>query len=295
MRPVSRVVALRIAVLCLVAVLFSLNGLSSAQAATGSKRKLSQQSALSQHPLASMTAARRATRNAPPPLTADSWTGTAGDSNWNTSGNWSAGVPTSSDAVTIGTATANVNLSSGTGSFGTLALSNSGDVLNVQNGAILDAFGNITNTGTLNLNSIGSFTELVLEANVTLSGSGTVTLSNSVDNYIFGAATADTLTNQETIQGAGHIGNGSMTLVNSGTIDANQSTDDPGEPVAGEGRLGSTAMESFTEFENGAPNCFSCHDTKAVRHNVPVLDPARLNVSHVLSKYVISQTSQTTK
>jgi hypothetical protein len=79
------------------------------------------------------------------------------------------------------------------------------------------------------------------------------------------------------------------------TIDANQSTDDPGEPVAGEGRLGSTAMESFTEFENGAPNCFSCHDTKAVRHNGPVLDPARLNVSHVLSKYVISQTSQTTK
>ena len=72
------------------------------------------------------------------------------------------------------------------------------------------------------MNSSGNFTELVLQGNVTLSG-GTVTMSNSVDNYIFGAATADTLTNQETIQGAGHIGNSLMTLVNSGTINANQS------------------------------------------------------------------------
>jgi hypothetical protein len=170
-----------------------------------------------------MTAPRRATRNAPPPLTADSWTGTSGDSNWNTAGNWSAGVPTSADAVTIGTASANVNLSGAIGMFGTLTLSNSGDVLNIQNAAILDASGNITNNGALNLNSSGSFTELVLEGNVTLSGSGTVTLTNNASNYIFGAATADTLTNQETIQGAGHIGNGEMTLVNSGTINANQS------------------------------------------------------------------------
>jgi len=62
-----------------------------------------------------------------------------------------------------------VNLTSGTGNFGTLALSNSGDVLNIQNGAILDAFGNVTNSGTLNLSSTGNFTELVLESNVTLS------------------------------------------------------------------------------------------------------------------------------
>jgi fibronectin-binding autotransporter adhesin len=218
MRPSSRAVTLWTIALCLVAIFFSLNGSASAQTAQ-SKRKLSQRSLLSQHPVAS----RAVTRNAQPPLTGDAWTGTSGDNNWNTAGNWSAGLPTSADAVTIGTASANVNLSGATGSFGTLALSNSGDVLNIQNGAIMDAFGNITNTGTLNLNSSGSFTELVLEGNVTLSGSGTVTLSNSVDNYIFGAATADTLTNQETIQGAGHIGNGVMTLVNSGTINANQS------------------------------------------------------------------------
>lgn len=89
--------------------------------------------------------------------------------------------------------------------------------------------------------------------------------------------------------------NPSFLVKRSFTIDADHSTDDPGQPIAGEGRLGSTAMESFTEFENGAPNCFSCHDTKAVRHDGPVLNPARLNVSHVLSKYVISQTTQTGK
>jgi hypothetical protein len=73
------------------------------------------------------------------------------------------------------------------------------------------------------------------------------------------------------------------------TIDSSQSTDDDGELIAGEGRLGSTAMESFTESEGGAPNCFSCHDTNAVRHNRLLIGPARLNVSHVLSKYMDSK------
>jgi hypothetical protein len=52
---------------------------------------------------------------------------------------------------------------------------------------------------------------------------GTVTLSNNVNNYIFGHAGTDILTNQETIQGAGNIGNAQMGLVNSGTINANAS------------------------------------------------------------------------
>jgi hypothetical protein len=75
------------------------------------------------------------------------------------------------------------------------------------------------------------------------------------------------------------------------SIASNQSTDDAGQPIAGEGRLGSTAMESFTEFEEGAPNCFSCHDTNAVRDRKVLIGPARLNVSHVLSKYIDSQPS----
>src|SRR5258708_39577160 len=110
MRPASGLaVTLLIPALCIFAVFFSPDGLVSAQAAAGSKRKLSQQSLLSQQPATSLRSSQRAKSNAPPALTADSWTGSAGDNNWNTSGNWSAGVPTSASAVTIGTATANVN------------------------------------------------------------------------------------------------------------------------------------------------------------------------------------------
>jgi len=198
MRPSSRlVVTLWTVALCFLAVLASLNGSASAQA-SGSKRKLSQHSLMSEPPVVSTAAARPTTRTAPP-LTADSWTGTSGDNNWNTAGNWSAGVPTSSSAVTIGTATASVNMNVNGGNFGTLALSGSADSLTILNGDVLNAFGNITNSGSLNLSSTGSFTELVLQGNVTLSGSGTLTLSNNVNNFIFGAVATDQFTNQQTI------------------------------------------------------------------------------------------------
>src|SRR5260370_30255111 len=74
------------------------------------------------------------------------------------------------------------------------------------------------------MTSSGSSPQLVLESVASMS-SGTVTLSNNAGNVIFGAVTSDTLTNQETIQGAGSIGGsfGILTLVNSGTINANQS------------------------------------------------------------------------
>ena len=82
-----------------------------------------------------------------------------------------------------------------------------------------------------------------------------------------------------------------FTLGKKFNIGLSQSTDDPTSAIAGEGRLGSTAMESFTESEDLAPNCFSCHDTREIRgpNNAIVMGPTRLNVSHLLSKYLISQ------
>jgi hypothetical protein len=70
------------------------------------------------------------------------------------------------------------------------------------------------------------------------------------------------------------------------TMGGDASTDDPGQAIAGEGRLGSTAMESFTEFENGAPSCFSCHDTNKVTDNRLLVKAKLLNVSHVFSRFV---------
>jgi hypothetical protein len=128
-----------------------------------------------------------------------------------------------SGSTLTNSATGTIEVMSSTNTLGGTINNSAGGILKIDNGAVLDLeAGTYSQLGTVQINSSGSFTELVLLGNATLSG-GTITMSNNANNYIFGAATADTLTNQETIQGAGHIGNGQMTLVNSGTINANQS------------------------------------------------------------------------
>ena len=103
-----------------------------------------------------------------------------------------------------------------------------GGVIQIDNDATLNLEkGTYANLGAVTLNSMGFETVLgITGSNVTLIG-GTVTMSNNAANFIVGSATANTLTNEETIQGSGSIGGGngsiSMTLVNSGVIDADQS------------------------------------------------------------------------
>jgi hypothetical protein len=79
--------------------------------------------------------------------------------------------------------------------------------------------------------------------------------------------------------------------------------DKPGTKVAGEDRLSSTAMESFTQFEaalnprahTGNPNCFSCHDSHAITKDadssITLLRASKLNVSHILSRYLLDAPS----
>ncbi len=187
----SRAVTLPISVVCLFAAFFSLDGLASAQAAAGSKHKLSQQALQAQSVVASKAAVRTAA--APPPLTTDTWTGTAGDGNWGTAGNWSLGTaPTTSNAVVIGgTNTVNVN---GADVAGTLTLSTTHDTLAIENNTNLTVDGNITNNGAITLNSWNNATDLIIGASSTLSGTGTVTLSNNGNNIIEGSAATDVLT-----------------------------------------------------------------------------------------------------
>ena len=69
--------------------------------------------------------------------------------------------------------------------------------------------------------------------------------------------------------------------------------------LAGEDRLSSTAMESFTQAPDSFPNCFSCHNTQAVtakgvpldrdRSGVKLLEPKLINVSHVLSQFLLEE------
>src|ERR1035438_9353257 len=103
-------------------------------------------------------------------------------------------------------------------------VTNSG-VYQLPNGTSTTLVGTITNTGNIQLNSVGDNTNLILgAAGVTLTGGGTVTLSNYTSNRIYGAVAADVLTlnANNTIHGSGQIGAGGMALVNQGTIDANQ-------------------------------------------------------------------------
>ncbi|HUO29407.1 MAG TPA: hypothetical protein VMU80_09330 [Bryobacteraceae bacterium] len=164
-------------------------------------------------------------------ISTDNWLG--GTGNWNTATSWSLGaLPSATTNAAIGNSTpaavVQLNVS---GTVDNLTIGTS-STLNFANGGVLAIAGNtITNSnstgsGGIVLNSTGSATELIVGSfGVTLTGGGTVTLSNSGSNYIFGAAGTDVLTNVDnTIQGSGKIGNGQMGLVNGGTIDANQST-----------------------------------------------------------------------
>ena len=102
------------------------------------------------------------------------------------------------------------------------AMINAG-IMTISDGAILPLGGTINNTGTIALDSTGSETDLeILVHSATLQGGGNVTLSDNSQNVIYGGSADATLVNiDNTISGAGHLGNGQLTLVNSGTIVAN--------------------------------------------------------------------------
>ena len=92
--------------------------------------------------------------------------------------------------------------------------------MTIADGAILPLGGIIDNSGSIMLGSTGSETNLqILVESATLQGGGQVMLSDDNHNVIFGGAASATLINVDnTISGAGHVGDGQMTLVNSGTI-----------------------------------------------------------------------------
>jgi YD repeat-containing protein len=94
-------------------------------------------------------------------------------------------------------------------------------VYNAVQNTNLTLVGAITNTGQIIMNP-GLDTFIDINGKVTLKGKGTLTMNPG--GFIVGIGTAPVLTNASTIQGAGNIGNGSMGLINTGTILANQTT-----------------------------------------------------------------------
>jgi fibronectin-binding autotransporter adhesin len=100
-----------------------------------------------------------------------------------------------------------------------------GGIIDIEDGGSLHLSGTtVSNAGSINLlgKAGGSGATLVIESNVILSGGGKVSLSSSGNNLITDDGSPRTLTNlNNTISGAGTIGDSDLTLVNSGTIDAN--------------------------------------------------------------------------
>jgi hypothetical protein len=75
--------------------------------------------------------------------------------------------------------------------------------------------------------------------------------------------------------------------------------DSPFSILAGEDRMSSTALESFTQSPASFFNCFACHNTQAItargvtldkdRAGTKLVDPKLINISHVFSQFVLEE------
>ena len=114
-----------------------------------------------------------------------------------------------------------------------LNLTNDG-VINQIDIADLHTAGQFNNIGNYFMNSTGSFTDLILDSDTVLDGGGVINMSDHINNRIYGASGAETFTNVDnTIHGSGQIGVDQTTLINEGTIVADQSAEIQIDPNAG--------------------------------------------------------------
>jgi hypothetical protein len=169
------------------------------------------------------------------------WSGTQSNS-WNVGANWSpSGGPPNSDTATatISSVMNNPVMINSSVTVASLTLSGSGNGVTITNNQTLfmdtvsgsASIGNngvysvMSGSGGILLSAGANNAALELDANTSLSGSGTVTLSTTGAgaSFILQGVGGTTLTNSSTIQGAGIIGDGGLSLNNQagGTINAN--------------------------------------------------------------------------
>ena len=125
------------------------------------------------------------------------------------------------------TGTANAFSGTVTGA-GTFELSGGADALSnftLEAGKMVMINSAVTLSGAIDLAGTLSVTTpnlIVAAGGASLTGGGTIALSNTATNSVHGASAAATLTNGDLIRGAGKLGGGVMTLVNTkaGTIES---------------------------------------------------------------------------
>jgi hypothetical protein len=163
------------------------------------------------------------------------------------------------DAEIIATGTYTVTITTGGVAVDNLTTA-AGATLAIGSGDTLNLFGSkIANAGAIQIAAGSGNSELAINQAVSLTGGGTVTMSNSSTNValIAQAVSGSPLTNVDnTIQGSGQIGgNSGLVLVNQGTIDANVS----GQTLALSG--GGDTNSNLLEATNGGTLSISTNVT----------------------------------
>ncbi len=118
-----------------------------------------------------------------------------------------------------------IDTADGQNDLNVVTLSNAGTLAVTDNSSLeLVSPDTISNSGTIQLNSTGHETTLTFDQPFAgIDGGGQIVLTDNADNVLAVAASGQEFTNfDNTISGAGTIGAGGMVLVNSGTIDADQ-------------------------------------------------------------------------
>ncbi|MEZ2331159.1 beta strand repeat-containing protein, partial [Mesorhizobium sp. RCC_202] len=137
-------------------------------------------------------------------------------------------------------------LGAGNFAFDQTPVVNNTGTMTIGDGALLPLSGTVNNSGLISLDSTGSETLLqVIQHGVTLQGGGQIDLSDSAFNIISGTGPDVTLVNVDnTISGAGQLGDGMLSLDNRGTIIASGTNalviDTGGSVVANSGTLEAT-------------------------------------------------------
>lgn len=151
-----------------------------------------------------------------------------GDGNWTTPANWDNGEPATvtynafvDDGDTAVTVTVNADRAVGNLSIG------SDDRVIIANGRALLIDHELSGGGVLSILSAGSYTDLLIESEVTLTGGGEVVLGGHAYARILDKAydpTGHLINENNTVHGRGQIGAGRMQITNQadGIIDADQ-------------------------------------------------------------------------
>ncbi len=107
--------------------------------------------------------------------------------------------------------------------------------------------GSLVNKGQVDMNSVGNATYMRLDGDFTLSGGGTVNMSNNNSNWIYAWATPLVFTNEDNlIRGSGHVGDNDLRIINRGEIRSDQAVQLEINPVDTPGFLNEGILRAGT-------------------------------------------------